>query len=213
MRHKNHCRERKISTNSRDEQEVNVQSLLPGKTYHFRVVSNSNHGQGESSEILEIATQPEENIAAAPENLQVAALSHHEIYLKWDPPKVSNGVILKYRVFYAEGENGDDQFADTSSTEFMLTQLRAYCEYTVSVVSINQNGIGNPTEEKLVKTFSNTPSEPPSNITLEASSSTVIHLMIEFAFDFNQFNFYLPVYHSSMGATARRRKKRPTYRI
>lgn len=166
-------RERKINTNSRDEQEVNVQSLLPGKTYHFRVVANSNHGQGESSEILEIATQPEENIAGAPENLQVAAISHNEIYLKWDPPK-GNGVILKYRVFFAEGEHGDDQSADTTSTEFMLTQLRAYTEYTISVVSINQNGIGNPTEEKLVKTFSNTPSEAPSNFTLEASSSSVI---------------------------------------
>ena len=190
LRHKNiHYRERKISTNSRDEQEVNVQSLLPGKSYHFRVVSNSNHGQGESSEILEISTQPEENIAGAPENLQVAALSHNEIYLKWDPPKVSNGVILKYRVFYAEGENGDDQFADTTSVEFMLTQLRAYCEYTVSVVTINQNGIGNPTEEKLVKTFSDTPSEPPSNITLEASSSTVIYSIIQNRFDSNLFNF------------------------
>lgn len=166
------CRERKINTNSRDEQEVNVQSLLPGKVYHFRIVANSHHGQGRSSEILEVPTQAEENIAGAPENLQVAALSHDEIYLKWDPPKVLNGVN-KYRVYFAEGENGDEHFADTSTTEFMLTALRAYCEYTVSVVSINQNGIGNPTEEKLVKTFSNTPSEPPSNITLEASSSTV----------------------------------------
>lgn len=148
---------------------------MPGKTYHFRVVANSNHGQGETSEILEIVTQTEENIAGAPENLQVAAISHEEIYLKWDPPKVSNGNILKYRVIFAEGEHGDDQTADTASTEFMLTQLRAYCEYTVSVVSINQNGIGNPTDEKLVKTFSNTPSEPPSNITLEATSSTVIY--------------------------------------
>jgi neogenin len=166
-------RERKISTNSRDEQEVNLQSLLPGKTYHIRVVGNSNHGQGESSEILEIATQPEENIAGPPENLQVAAFSHHEIYMRWDPPKISNGVVSMYRVFFAEGENGEDQHADTQSTEFMLTQLRAYCEYAVSVVSINQNGVGIPSEEKLVKTFSNTPSEPPSNITLEASSSTV----------------------------------------
>lgn len=139
------------------------------------MVSNSNHGQGDSSEILEILTQPEENIAGAPENLQAAAVSHDKIYLKWDPPKLSNGVILKYRVYFAEGENSEDQYADTITTEYMLTLLRAYCEYTVSVVSINQNGIGNPTEEKLVKTFSNTPSEPPSNITLEASSSTVIY--------------------------------------
>lgn len=175
-------RERKISTNSRDEQEANVQSLLPGKAYHFRVVANSNHGQGESSEILEIATQPEENIAGAPENLQVAAISHNEIYLKWDAPKVSNGVIAKYRVFFAEGENGDDQFADTASTEFALVQLRAYCEYTISVVAINQNGIGNPTDEKLVKTFSTTPSGMPLNITLEPSSSTVISPMIKYRF-------------------------------
>lgn len=166
-------RERKISTNSRDEQEVNLQSLLPGKTYHVRVIANSNHGQGDSSEILEIATQPEENIAGPPENLQVTAFSYHEIYLRWDPPQVSNGVVSSYRVFFAEGDTGEDQHSDTHSTEFMLTQLRAYCEYTVSVVSINQNGMGIPSEEKLVKTFSNTPSKPPSNITLEASSSTV----------------------------------------
>ena len=146
---------------------------MPGKTYHIRVVANSNHGQGESSQILEIATQAEENIAGSPENLQVSAFSHHEIYLHWDPPTVSNGIVSMYRVLFVEGESGEDQHADTQSTEFMLTSLRAYCEYTISVVSINQNGMGIPSEEKLVKTFSSTPSEPPSNITLEASSSTV----------------------------------------
>jgi neogenin len=152
---------------------VNLQSLLPGKTYHIRVVANSNHSQGESSEILEIMTQAEENIAGPPESFQAAAYSDHEIILKWDPPTVTNGIVSKYRVFFAEGENGEDQQADTQSTEFMLTNLRAYCEYTISVVSINQNGLGIPSEEKLVKTFSSTPSEPPSDITLEASSSTV----------------------------------------
>ena len=170
-------RERKINTNSRDEQEVNLQSLLPGKTYHIRVVANSNHGQGETSEILEISTQPEENIAGPPENLQAAALSHQEIYLKWDPPKVTNGVISRYRVFYSEGESGDEKSEDTPLTEYTLKLLRAYCEYTISVVCINQNGVGIPSEEKLVKTFSNTPSEAPTNITLEASSSTVNQLI------------------------------------
>jgi neogenin len=165
-------RERKISTHSREDREVHVPSLLPGNSYYFRVVANSNHGQGPSSEYLEVSTLHEENVAGTPENFQVAALSDHEIYLKWDPPTVENGVT-RYRIFFAEGENGDDQSADTTSTEFMLTQLRPYCEYAISVVAINQNGIGNPTEEKLIKTFSNTPSEPPSNITLEASSSTV----------------------------------------
>jgi neogenin len=69
-------RERKIKTNSRDEQEANVQSLLPGKTYHIRVVANSNHGPGESSEILEISTQSEENMAGPPENFRGAAMRY-----------------------------------------------------------------------------------------------------------------------------------------
>lgn len=173
---KNLFRERKINTKSRDEQEVNIQSLMPGRTYHFRVVGNSNHGPGESSQILEISTQPEENVAGPPQSLQGAALSFQEIYLKWDPPLTSNGIISKYRVYFAEGDNGEDQTADTTTTELMLTQLRAYCEYTISVVAFNENGLGNPSQEILVKTFTTTPSESPSNITLEPSSSTVSDL-------------------------------------
>lgn len=162
-----------MKTNSRDEQEANVQALLPGKSYHFRVIANSNHGPGESSEILEIATQAEENMAGPPENFRGAALSHADIILQWDPPRDSNGAVEKYRVYFAEGENGEDKTADTKSNEFILTELRSYCEYTISVVAFNQNGMGNPSQEILVKTFSNTPSEAPSNITLEATSSTV----------------------------------------
>lgn len=150
-----------------------MQGLLPGKTYHFRVVANSNHGPGNSSEILEIVTLSEENMAGPPENFRGAAFSHDEIFLQWDVPRETNGAIVKYRVFFAEGDNGEDQSSDTTSNEFMLTQLRAYCEYTIYVVAFNQNGMGNPSQEILVKTFSNTPSEPPSNISVEASSSTV----------------------------------------
>lgn len=166
-------RERKISTNSRDEQEVNIQSLLPGKTYHIRVVGNTNHQQGRSSEVLTITTQSEEGVVGTPENLQVSAISDQAIYLKWDAPKVTNGPVIKYRITYTEGENGAELSADATTTEFTLVELRSYCEYTVSVAAVNQNGVGIPTDEKLVKTFSNTPSEPPLNVTLEASSSTV----------------------------------------
>lgn len=169
-------RERKVTTKTRETQEVNIQSLLPGKVYHFRVVANSINGPGESSQILEISTQPEENIAGSPQNLQGYAYSHQQIYLKWEPPLVSNGDIVRYRVYYAEGDNGEEQYADTSSTttEMMLTELRAYTEYAISVVAWNQNGMGDPSSEILVKTFSSTPSEPPSNVSIEVTSSTSI---------------------------------------
>lgn len=159
---------------TREVHEVNIQSLLPGKSYHFRVVANSNHGSGESSEILEISTQPEENIAGPPQNLQGFADSDKQIYLKWEPPLITNGEIVKYRIYYTE-ESGDEQYADTSltTTELMLTDLKPYMEYTISVVAWNQNGMGDPSSEILVKTFSSVPSEPPVNVTLDVTSPTV----------------------------------------
>lgn len=112
-------------------------------------------------------------MAGPPENFKGYAISHDEIFLQWDPPRETNGVIDHYRIYFAEGDAGEDQQADTRSNDFILTQLRSYCEYTVSVVAFNKNGMGNPSQEILVKTYSNTPSSEPTNITVEATSSTV----------------------------------------
>ncbi|XP_062542701.1 neogenin isoform X2 [Armigeres subalbatus] len=167
-------RERKITTKSRDEQEVNIQSLMPGKTYQFRVIGNSNHGSGESSQLLEVRTHSEENIAGPPQNIRGEALSDKEIHLQWDPPLTSTAEISKYRVYYAENDNGDEMYSDTMSTDITLSELRPYTEYTLYVVPWNQMGMGDPSHEIVVKTHSTVPSEAPSNVTLEASSSTSI---------------------------------------
>uniref|UniRef100_A0A182ST79 Fibronectin type-III domain-containing protein n=1 Tax=Anopheles maculatus TaxID=74869 RepID=A0A182ST79_9DIPT len=166
-------RERKMTTNSRDEQEINIQSLQPGKNYHFRVVGNSNHGPGESSETLEVRTLSEENIAGAPQNLRGYAITEKDIHLQWDPPVVTNGLITKYRVYYAETDNGAEMYSDTTTTEVIINELRPYTKYTMYVVPFNQAGMGDPSHEIDVKTYSSTPSEPPANVTLEQTSSTV----------------------------------------
>jgi neogenin len=138
------------------------------------VVANSQNGPGDSSEILEISTQPEENISGPPQNVDGEAVSHNEIHVKWDPPLVTNGIISKYRVYYSEGDNGAEMYADSTETVINLTELRPYREYTISVVPWNQNGMGDPSTEILVKTHSSVPSEAPNNVTLETTSSTVI---------------------------------------
>lgn len=165
-------RERKIITKSRDDQLANIQSLLPGKTYQFRVVGNSNHGPGESSAIYEVSTQPEENIAGPPQNVKGYAISEREIFINWNPPAVTNGNITQYRIYYAENE-GAEMYADSTFLSVKLTDLRPYTEYTVTVVPFNQNGMGDPSNEFVVKTFSTIPSQPPVNVTLETTSSTV----------------------------------------
>ncbi|XP_059613953.1 neogenin [Phlebotomus argentipes] len=172
-------RERKITTKSRDEQQVNIQSLLPGKTYQFRVVGNSVHGSGETSAILEESTQPEENISGPPRSVMGIPISHREVHVKWEPPLVTNGLISKYRVYYFEIEDGAEMYMDSTTLEATLTELRPFTEYTISVVPFNQNGMGDPSNEIKVKTYSSTPSEPPHNVSLEATSSTSVTISWE----------------------------------
>lgn len=165
-------RERKITTKSRDDQLANIQSLLPGRTYQFRVVGNSNNGAGESSTIYEVSTQPEENISGPPQDIDGYPISHKEIHIQWTPPLVTNGNISKYRIYYTL-DDGSEMYTDSTSLEAVLTELRPFTEYTVSVVPFNQNGMGDPSNELILKTYSATPTESPTNVTLEATSSTV----------------------------------------
>lgn len=81
---------------------MNIQSLLPGKIYQFRIVGMSNIGPGESSDIFEVHTQSEENIAGPPEAIQAHALSSKSIHISWKSPIVTNGIITKYRIYYTE---------------------------------------------------------------------------------------------------------------
>lgn len=165
-------RERKITTKSRDDQLANIQSLLPGKTYQFRVVGNSNYGAGESSTIYEVSTQPEENISGPPQDIDGYAISHKELHIHWKPPLITNGNISKYRIYYSL-DDGSEMYTDSTAQEATLTELRPFTEYTVSVVPFNQNGMGDPSNELMLKTYSAAPTEPPLNVTLEATSSTV----------------------------------------
>lgn len=166
--------ERKLTTKSRDEQTAIIQSVMPGKTYQFRVVGNSNHGPGESSNIFELTTQPDENIAGAVRNIFGQAISHKEIHMRWTAPPIANGNISKYRIYYTEPD-GVDLFADTAGpeTEIILSELHPFSEYSIYVVPFNENGMGDSSNEITVKTFSSIPGESPLNVTLEATSSTV----------------------------------------
>jgi hypothetical protein len=56
--------------------------------------------------------------------------------------------------------------------------LKKYTEYIVWVVAYNYNGAGANSEEVTVRTLSDVPSEPPTNVTLEAASSTVSNKLI-----------------------------------
>lgn len=170
--------ERKLTTKARDEQTVIIQSVLPGKTYQFRVVGNSNHGPGESSDIFTLATQPSENIAEAAQNVHAQTLDHKSILVSWSKPLIANGNITKYRIYYTETD-GDDMYVDSAgtATDLILNDLHPYTDYSIYVVPFNENGMGDSSNEVTAKTYSAAPSESPLNVTLEATSSTVSTLV------------------------------------
>lgn len=212
--------ERKLTTKSRDDQTATIQSVLPGKTYQFRVVGNSNHGPGESSNIFELTTQPDENIAGAVRNVIGQAISHKEIHVRWTPPQITNGNISKYRIYYTEPD-GVDMYVDSAGpeTDIILSELHPFTDYSVYVVPFNENGMGDASHEITVKTFSSIPGEAPLNVTLEATSSTVC--IFDFISILNKNKYLIRFFvcvenvvnNDAMATTAAGRAKWPNNRL
>lgn len=52
-----------------------------------------------------------------------------------------------------------------------LTNLLPFTFYNIYVVAVNKHGIGTASSELAVRTYSDIPTEPPSNVTLEPTST------------------------------------------
>ncbi|XP_066262767.1 neogenin isoform X2 [Euwallacea similis] len=167
-------RERYQNTSRSKLEEINVGGLWPGKVYHFRVVPISANGPGVSSDILTVTTLAEEHVPSAPQNLEVFATSPRDIHIRWKPPEISNGKILRYTIYYMETTSSVEHNVQTTDLSFGLSGLNPFTEYSVWVVGENEKGAGAATEEKNVRTFSAPPSDAPSNITVEPSSTSVV---------------------------------------
>lgn len=48
------------------------------------------------------STKPAPRVPEKPENVKAVAVSHTEINVSWSPPSITNGEILKYRIFCFE---------------------------------------------------------------------------------------------------------------
>ncbi|RZC39998.1 neogenin, partial [Asbolus verrucosus] len=167
-------RERVQNTSRPRLEEINIGDLTPSRVYHFRVVAINSNGMGVSSESLSVTTQADEHVASAPTHFITYATSPRNIHVSWRSPEVPNGKILRYTIYYMETSTSIEHNIDTTELKFNLGGLSIYTEYIIWVVAVNSNGAGAATEEKIVRTFSSAPAEPPSNVTLEPSSTSII---------------------------------------
>ena len=63
---------------------------------------------------------------------------------------------------------------DSSATQYHVTDLREFTEYTFWLSAFNYNGEGALSEEIICMTLSDIPADPPQNVSLEAASSASI---------------------------------------
>lgn len=155
-------------------EEINISGLNPDKKYYFRVTAFTQKGAGKPSEYLEVTTKSEEHVPSAPLNMKAYATSSTSIYVSWEEPEVTNGMIQRYKVYYMEGNMEHNK--DTPNTEITLTELSVYTNYSIWIVANNQNGPGTATNEITVQTLSAHPTAPPSNVTAEVTSSSVSYI-------------------------------------
>ncbi|PNF15008.1 hypothetical protein B7P43_G18453, partial [Cryptotermes secundus] len=167
-------RERVVNTTGSRLEEVNIGGLTPDRTYFFRVLAYSVRGRGVSSDLLKVTTKPEVHVPGPPQKLKVIPTSPTSLLVQWSQPEHSSGAIQHYNMFYMEGDSAEEHHVVTSDLEYELVGLNKFMEYSVWVVAVNQNGPGSSTEEVVCRTLSDVPSEPPQNVTLEASSSTSV---------------------------------------
>jgi len=168
-------RERVVNSTRGTLEEVSLQGLVPGTKYSVRVVAQNENGPGESSAELEVVTQAEVDVPGPPQEVEARATSSFSILISWDPPSGNNGNILKYKLYYRQGDASlDRDISITDATQYHLTDLREFTEYSFWVSAFNKNGEGTYSEEITVRTHSDIPADPPQNATLESASSTSI---------------------------------------
>ncbi|XP_026472597.1 neogenin-like [Ctenocephalides felis] len=165
-------RERVLPTKSKVEEMV-VAHLQPAKVYMFRVVANNSRGPGISSQILAVTTQAEEDVSGPPVFVKAEPLSPTKIKVSWQQPTVTNGDILKYKVYYMEADSTEESSQDSVDLTTELVNLLPYTTYNIYVVAVNNHGIGTSSSELTVRTYSDIPTEPPSNVTLEPTSTSI----------------------------------------
>ncbi len=95
------------------------------------------------------------SVPGAPVNLRAVPRSHTEIHISWDAPLDSVGAVTSYRMYYYEvGANGEEEIDTGQQSQFTMTELHSFREYSFRVVAYNENGAGVSTEEVMAKTFS-----------------------------------------------------------
>lgn len=147
-------RERVVNSTRNHLEEANIRNLHSATVYYFRVLAYNQHGPGESSEEIEVATQPEVHVPPPPENLHAVPLSPTSVKVHWKPPNQYSGPIDRYKLYYMEDGTSEEHEVEAPTSPYTIRGLNKFTEYHIWVTAVNQNGPGISAEEVTVRTLS-----------------------------------------------------------
>ncbi|XP_055081667.1 netrin receptor DCC isoform X2 [Periophthalmus magnuspinnatus] len=167
-------RERSVNVSEPESLELTVSNLKPEDVYSFRVLSYNDNGPGESTPVLRVTTQPDLEVPSRVRSLSALPLSPTAVLVSWDTPLHPNGPLSGYRLHWTEAATGKEQTLEVSATSWKVEGLRKFSQYSVRVQALNRFGPGTSSDPVSVTTYSDVPSAPPLNVTLDVVLSRSI---------------------------------------
>ncbi|XP_042563353.1 phosphatidylinositol phosphatase PTPRQ [Clupea harengus] len=139
---------------------VTLRQLWPYTHYNVTVRAYTRLGHGDqASDTLQIRSG-EDVPGSPPYGLSYESLSPSEVNVSWAPPLQPNGLIVQY---YVELWNATHTLnLSTHTPHLLLSSLRKYTRYGLSVQAATRVGTGNHSSEILnITTLEDVPSSPP----------------------------------------------------
>ncbi|XP_022256217.1 Down syndrome cell adhesion molecule-like protein Dscam2 isoform X3 [Limulus polyphemus] len=175
-------------TVDRIENSAELMGLRPAQSYRCRVRAENNIGIGHPSDLVSVITA-EEVLAYSttvpggpPRGVKADALDSQTVRVTWQPPEKElwNGPLKGYYVGY-KILNSDSPYlyknlevGEHTQQEVLLSQLEKFTSYTILVQGYNAMGAGPRSDEVVVRTLEDVPSEPPRNLQCSPLTSEII---------------------------------------
>ncbi|CAB1337086.1 unnamed protein product [Coregonus sp. 'balchen'] len=167
------------------ERETAINDLRPFSTYNIRMFTKNNMGLSKPSNVLTITTK-DAAPDGPPQDVKLQALSSHSIKITWRAPELSlqNGLIRGYQLRYSEYSPHERlpvrvvHLMDGAES-FTMNNLQEATEYSVTLHTINNAGLGPSSQELVCSTLTNddqqhmTTTQATTEVQTEHSTSTI----------------------------------------
>ncbi|XP_076137879.1 cell adhesion molecule DSCAM [Alosa pseudoharengus] len=162
--------------------QATIIDLHPSSTYNIRMIAKNRINSSAPSNELTITTD-EASPDGPPQEVQLEALSSQSVKVTWKPPlrHLQNGAIRTYHVSYREYTKEQNRqltriTVDATGDQETVTldNLRKFTLYEVIVNAENRAGMGPASQEAIMRTLEDVPSQAPGNVVATPSSPEAI---------------------------------------